>query len=71
MKQINAYQATDGTIFMDEIECQLYELPEKFGEQVDAFIASDQNTYKNGAQITVIRKSLLAWEVYKMKKSKH
>jgi len=71
MKQISAYQAADGTIFMDEIECQIYELPEKFGEQVDAFIASTQNTYKNGAQITVIKKSLLAWEVWKTKMNPH
>jgi hypothetical protein len=71
MKQIPAFQAEDGKIFLDAIECQIYELPARFGEQVEAFIASDQNNYKNGAQITVIKKSLLAWEVWKTKMNTH
>ena len=65
MEAVQAYQASDGNIFKTITECQEHEISLIWRERISEFNKSDTNPYPSGAQTSMVRKIIVAWETYK------
>lgn len=71
MKQVKAYEATDGALFPNKEECEIYESALRWKEEVDRFLSSEMNQYRRGgAGPSIARATIVAWELWKSKQGK-
>lgn len=67
MKEVTAYEASDGKIFATADSCVMWEEHLRWKDKVGEFMESEDNAYKGSAQQTMIFNSIVAWEVFKAK----
>ena len=65
MQQVSAFQATDGALFKSADECQEHEVSLLWRQRIDEFTASGMNPYPAGAQASMSRRIIVAWERFK------
>jgi len=70
MKTISAFQTSDGKIFAIESEAQRYEKFLQHRNVVEDFLNSELNNYKNFAQKSIARNTVINWELWKTKNAK-
>ena len=70
MKTINAFQTSDGKIFVLESEAQRHEKFLQHRNVVEDFLNSELNSYKNFAQKSIARNTVINWELWKTKNAK-
>lgn len=70
MKQVTAYETSDGKIFNTEREAILHESSLDKAHEVDCFLLSDFNCYKALPQRVIARSSILNWEAWKENNAK-
>ena len=68
MKKVQAYLASDGTLFEKEDEAIIYEYSIKNRLLIPEFLESSHNTYEKKLHKTMITNSIIAWEAYKKEK---
>lgn len=71
MKQITAFQTSDGQVFTSEEEAKKHE---KFLEKkdiVEEFLKSSHNPYVAAVQKSIARNTVVNWEVWKTKNADH
>ena len=61
MERVPAFKAIDGMIFLTEEACLAHELPMKFANRVDDYMASPANEYKEKAAATIARRAILGF----------
>lgn len=67
MKEICAFEASDGTQFLDKKACQEYESALPWHSNIDAFMESGFCPYTKGPHEVMARKTIIAWEQYNAK----
>lgn len=65
MKQVTAFEASDGTLFATEDACKEYEFSLLWIARIEEFNKSGLNPYPSGAQAGMCKKTILAWERFK------
>lgn len=65
MKQVTAFQTSDGKIFHKEQDAILHETTLDKAHEIDCFLSSDFNLYKATPQRVIARSSILNWEIWK------
>jgi len=65
MIEVSAYQASDGNIFKSIQECQEHEISLVWRDRIGEFNKSGLNPYPNGAQSSIAKKIIIAWEQFK------
>ena len=65
MQEIKAYQTKDGKIFSTIEEAVDYEETLKWGKEIERFTKSTFCPY-TGMQLSMVRKTIIAWERYKL-----
>jgi len=70
MKPISAFQTSDGEIFPDQESASRHEFFLENKEVVEDFVISDDNPYKGSAHLSIVRGSILRWELWKIKNAK-
>jgi hypothetical protein len=65
MEQVTAYQATDGKLFSTVEQALEHEDDLQWGERIGEFVRSEFALYKNSAQQTIMKRSIIAWEKHK------
>ena len=65
MKQVTAFQTSDGKVFHNEQDALLHETVLDKAHEVDCFLASEFNPYRSMPQKVVARSSILNWESWK------
>ena len=65
MKQVNAYQADDGTLFASEEAALMHEEFLTWKERIDEFANTDMSDYKTGAHRGMVTKIIIGWERFK------
>lgn len=65
MKQVTAFQTSDGKIFHNEQDALLHETTLDKIHEIDCFLASDSNPYRAVPQKVIARSSILSWENWK------
>jgi hypothetical protein len=65
MKQVSAFEATDGALFATAEDCQEYEVSLLWRARIEEFTASGMNPYPTGAHAGMTRKIIVAWEMFK------
>ncbi len=65
MEQITAFKASDGALFETGGDCQEHEISLLWRARIDEFTASGLNPYPLGAQASIGRKIIVAWERFK------
>lgn len=65
MKQVTAYQTSDGKVFYKEQDAILHEMSLDKAHEVDCFLSSEFNPYRSTPQRVIARSSILNWEVWK------
>lgn len=70
MKPISAFQTSDGEIFSDQESATRHEFFLENKEIVEDFVISDDNPYKGSAHLSIVRGSILRWELWKTKNAK-
>ena len=70
MKTISAFQTSDGKIFAIESEAQRHEKFLQHRNVVEDFLNSELNSYKNFAQKSIARNTVINWELWKTKNAK-
>jgi hypothetical protein len=70
MKTISAFQTSDGKIFAIESEAQRHEKFLQHRNVVEDFLNSELNNYKNFAQKSIARNTVINWELWKTKNAK-
>lgn len=69
MKEVTAFQASDGALFPSIEQCQEHEISLIWRERIDEFSASGLNPYPTGAHQGMCRKVIVAWEQFKTSRS--
>ena len=64
--RIEAFQASDGTIFGHREVCEEYEFSLAWNKRIGEFIDSAFCEYKNSAQVSMVKKSIVSWERFKI-----
>jgi hypothetical protein len=67
MKQIKAFQTTDGALFEDEDRAELHETFLKSKQVIEEFLQDKSNPYKSVAQRGMARNVITHWENWKNK----
>ena len=67
MKQIKAFQTTDGALFEDETQAELHETFLKSKKVIEEFLQDRSNPYKSVAQRGMARNVITHWENWKNK----
>lgn len=67
MKEVTAFEASDGKIFATANSCVMWEEHLRWKEKIGEFMASEDNCYKGSPQQTMVTNSIIAWEVFKAK----
>lgn len=65
MEKVEAFKANDGQLFASEIEAMQHEESMKWQEKIDRFSATTHCPYPTGAHNGMLRKIIVAWELYK------
>ena len=63
-QEVTMYQAYDGTLFVDEKSCKLFELKLQDNEKIDSFLESSHNIYTKPAHRTVAETTLYEFCAY-------
>jgi hypothetical protein len=67
METVKAYRATDGSLFPEEGQCEIYESNLQWKEKVSEFLHSDLNRYRSGASSSIAAATITSWELWKAK----
>jgi hypothetical protein len=67
MKQVQAFQTSDGKLFDDSTQAERHELFLKKQMVVDEFLDSGLNPYQGIAQRSIARSTIINWELWKVK----
>lgn len=70
MNEIKAYQTKDGRIFSTAEEASDYEEALKWNVEIDRFAKSVFCPY-SGIQLSIVRKTIIAWERYRASEDYH
>ena len=70
MYEIKAYQTKDGRIFSTIEEARDHEDAMSWGKEIDKFSKSTFCPY-SGVQLSIVRKTIVAWERYKANEVSH
>jgi hypothetical protein len=70
MKQVTAFQTSDGQIFDSQEAAESHEFFLSKKELVDCFIMSDLNLYKGSAHRSIVQSSIMRWELWNKKNAK-
>lgn len=65
MKQVTAFEASDGALFSSADDCQEHEISLLWRSRIDEFTALGLNPYPSGAQAGMTKKIIVAWERFK------
>lgn len=65
MKQVQAYQSSDGKIFATEEEAKKHEMYLSKHDMVDEFLKSSHNHYVALPQKSIARQAIINWELWK------
>lgn len=65
MKKVYAFETSDGKIFHSEQDAILHETTLEKTNEIDCFLASENNPYRAAPQKVIARSSILNWEVWK------
>lgn len=67
MKQVKAFQTSDGLLFSDQIAADKHELFLEKKDEVSEYIKSELNPYKGRAQLSIVNVTIVNWEMWKAK----
>jgi hypothetical protein len=67
MQKIEAFRASDGTLWEDKDKAERHELFLKKDMIVEEFLDNDINPYKALAQRSIARTTIINWELWKNK----
>lgn len=67
MKEVTVFEAEDGTLFKTSDECEAHDRALGHRKAVETFLESEFCRYKSGAQVSIVRQSILDWEEYKLR----
>ena len=70
MTPISAFQTSDGELFSDQESATRHEFFLENKAFVEDFVISDDNPYKGSAHLSIVRGSILRWELWKIKNAK-
>jgi hypothetical protein len=70
MKQIQAFQTSDGKLFDHAVQAERHELFLKKQMIVEEFLDGELNPYQNIAQKSIARSTIINWELWKTKNVK-
>lgn len=70
MEQINAYKATDGSLWEDPTKAELHEIFLKKKMIIEEFLNDSLNPYQGTAQKNMVRVAIVNWEFWKNKNAK-
>lgn len=70
MKQIQAFQTSDGRLFDHAVQAERHELFLQKQMIVEEFLDGELNPYKNIAQKSIARSTIINWELWKTKNVK-
>jgi hypothetical protein len=70
MKQIQAFQTSDGRLFDHAVQAERHELFLQKQMIVEEFLDGELNLYKNIAQKSIARSTIINWELWKTKNVK-
>jgi len=67
MKEIQAFQTSDGKLFDELLQAQRHELFLKKQVIVEEFLDGNLNPYQAMAQRSIARSTIINWELWKVK----
>ena len=67
MKNVTAFQTSDGTLFASEIEAQKHEMSLSKRGNIEEYLDSELNAYTGHAQRGIARVAVINWELWKVK----
>jgi len=70
MKQIQAFQTSDGKLFDQPLQAERHELFLQKQMIVDEFLDGELNPYQAIAQRSIARSTIINWELWKTKNVK-
>jgi hypothetical protein len=70
MKQIQAFQTSDGKLFDHAVQAERHELFLQKQMIVDEFLDGELNPYQAIAQRSIARSTIINWELWKTKNVK-
>ena len=70
MKQVQAFQTSDGKLFDEPLQAERHELFLQKQMIVDEFLDGDLNPYQAIAQRSIARSTIINWELWKTKNVK-
>ena len=70
MKEIQAFQTSDGKLFDELLQAQRHELFLKKQVIVEEFLDGNLNPYQAMAQRSIARSTIINWEFWKVKNAK-
>jgi hypothetical protein len=70
MKQVQAFQTSDGKLFDQSLQAERHELFLQKQMIVDEFLDGELNPYQAIAQRSIARSTIINWELWKTKNVK-
>lgn len=70
MKQISAFQTSDGEVFVNQELARTHEELISKGSLIDEYLDSNKNPYNNRPQRMIAKNSIIAWEIWKRENGK-
>ena len=70
MQKVNAFQTSDGRLFDNSNQAERHEMFLEKNMVVEEFLDSELNSYKNLAQRSIARSTVINWELWKIKNVK-
>lgn len=67
MKEIKAFVTSDEKIFSSEEDARMHEEHMRIYPIIDAFLDSEENTYRGVPQRAITRRAIATWELWKDK----
>lgn len=68
MKQVPAFQTTDGRLFDNERDAKLHEVSLQQSDKISQFISEEDFPYKAMAQRVIARNTIVRWEEWRNRK---
>lgn len=65
MKQVPAFQTSDGRLFDNERDAKLHEVSLQQADKIAQFIADEDFPYKAMAQRVIARNTIVRWEEWR------
>lgn len=66
MEQVTAFKSRDGVLFCTQEACEEHEISLLWQTKIDDFQESRLNPYPRGAHVGMVRKTIVAWERFKI-----